>query len=237
VELTPAGKELADTLQRLFGEMEAAVYKASGKHRPQMLSVNAPPTFATRWLAPRLSDFRARYPQIDLSIKTDAIAAVRDARSLDCLIVYAQKPWPKVVCEPVMKERHIMVSAPLLWNQGTPPPIPGVTLLHVLDGGTRLPVWEQWIAEHGPRTLDVRPGLTFSTLDQAISAAIAGAGVVIVDETMVARELQSGELVRHNPLYVEGPFGYWFVLPESQGPTPARVRHFKDWLMGCVSQA
>lgn len=237
VELTPAGKELADTLQRLFGEMEAAVYKASGKHRPQMLSVNAPPTFATRWLAPRLSDFRARYPQIDLSIKTDAIAAVRDARSLDCLIVYAQEPWPKVVCEPVMKERHIMVSAPALWSAGKPPPIPGATLLHVLDGGTRLPVWEQWIAEHGPRTLDVRPGLTFSTLDQAISAAIAGAGVVIVDETMVARELQSGELVRHNPLYVEGPFAYWFVLPESQGPTPARVRHFKDWLMGRVSQA
>ncbi|WP_342618048.1 LysR substrate-binding domain-containing protein [Rhodoferax sp. GW822-FHT02A01] len=236
VELTPAGKELAHTLQRLFSEMEAAVYKASGKHRPQMLSVNVPPTFATRWLAPRLSDFRARYPHIDLSIKTDPIATVREARSLDCLIVYAEQPWPRVVCEPVMKERHIMVSAPSLWNEGHPPAIPGATMLHVLDGGSRLPVWERWIAEHGPRALDVRPGLTFSTLDQAINAAIAGAGVVIVDEAMVVRELQSGELVRHNPLYVEGPFAYWFVLPQNQAPTPARVSDFRDWLMGRVAQ-
>ena len=129
-----------------------------------------------------------------------------------------------------------MVSAPSLWSQGQPPSIPGATMLHVLDGGARLPVWERWIAEHGPRSLDVRPGLTFSTLDQAINAAIAGAGVVIVDEAMVVRELQSGDLVRHNPLYVEGPFAYWFVLPQSQAPTPARVSDFKDWLMGRVAQ-
>ena len=128
-----------------------------------------------------------------------------------------------------------MVSAPALWRDGKPPTIPGATMLHVLDGGSRLPVWERWIAEHGPQSLDVRPGLTFSTLDQAINAAIAGAGVVIVDEAMVVRELQSGVLMRHNPLYVQGPFAYWFVLPQSQGSTPQRVRDFRDWLMERVA--
>jgi LysR family glycine cleavage system transcriptional activator len=104
-------------------------------------------------------------------------------------------------------------------------------LLHVLDGGQRLPVWEQWIAQYGPRSLDARPGLNFSTLDQAISAAIAGAGVVVVDEAMVVRELQSGELLRHNPLQVEGPFGYWFLVPARQSPVPERVTDFKQWLL------
>ena len=231
VELTPAGKELADTLQRLFGEMEVAVNRAAGQHRPQVLTVNAPPTFATRWLAPRLSDFRARFPHIDLSITTDRITTLREARSLDCLIVFAQEPWPRTTCEPVMKERHVLVSSPSLWRRGTPPAIPGATLLHVLDGGQRLPVWEHWIAQHGPHDLDVRPGLTFSTLDQAISAAIAGAGVVVVDEAMVVRELQSGELMCHNMQHVEGPFGYWFVLPGRQATTPARVHDFKTWLL------
>lgn len=231
VELTPAGKELAETLQRLFGEMEVAVNKAAGVHRSQMLSVNVPPTFATRWLAPRLSDFRARFPHIDVSIKTDPISVMREARSLDCLIVYARAPWPKAVCEPLMKERHIMVSSPSLWVKKKPPAIPGATMLHVLDGGVRMPVWERWVEKHGPAGLDVRPGLNFSTLDQAINAATAGAGVVVVDEAMVVRELQSGMLLRHNKQKVEGPFGYWLVTPESQSPTPQRVLDFKAWLM------
>ena len=232
VELTPVGAELADTLGRLFGEMEVAVGRAAGQHRPQMLTVNVPPTFGTRWLAPRLSDFRARFPYIDLHITTDRIGTVRDARALDCLVVFSEAPWPKTRCEPVMKECHVMVSSPSLWRAGKPPSLPGATLLHVLDGGERLPVWEQWIDLHGPKGLDARPGLTFSTLDQAINAAIAGAGVVIVDEAMVVRELQSGQLKRHNALTMEGPFAYWFVLPGSQAATPARVHDFKDWLIG-----
>jgi DNA-binding transcriptional LysR family regulator len=137
----------------------------------------------------------------------------------------------------MMKERHIMVSSPALWKKDQPPALPGATLLHVLDGGQRLPVWEQWIALHGPRELDAKPGLNFSTLDQAISAAIAGAGVVVVDETMVVRELQSGELLRHNTLHVEGPFGYWFVLPNRQSATPKRANDFKDWLFSLADGA
>jgi DNA-binding transcriptional LysR family regulator len=235
VELTDAGRELAESLQRLFAEMEAAVNKASGMHRRQMLAVNVPPTFATRWLAPRLSDFQARYPHIDLSVTTDRIGSIRETRALDCLIVFDRQSWPKVACEAVLKERHIMVSSPALWKQGQPPALPGATMLHVLDGGQRLPVWEQWIAQHGPQGLDVRPGLTFSTLDQAINAAMAGAGVVVVDESMVVRELQSGELLRHNTLQVEGPFGYWFVVPARQAPVPERVNDFKDWLLAHAS--
>jgi len=230
VELTPAGQELAETLQRLFAEMEVAVHRAAGQQRPEMLTLNVPPTFATRWLAPRLSDFRSRYPQIDLSITTDRISHVREARALDCLIAFDREPWARTLCEPVMVERHAMVSSPALWQGDQPPAIPGTTLLHVLDGGQRLPVWEHWIAQHGPPGLDVRPGLNFSTLDQAINAAVAGAGVAVVDEAMVGRELQSGELKRHNALSVQGPFGYWLVLPHAQA-SPLRVQAFKAWLL------
>jgi DNA-binding transcriptional LysR family regulator len=235
VELTPAGRDLADTLQRLFGEMEVAVSRAAGTHRRQVLSVNVPPTFATRWLAPRLSDFRARFAHIDLHITTDRMDSVRQARGLDCLVVFAEAAWPRTRCALLHQERHVMVSSPALWRAGKPPSLAGATLLHVLDGDHRLPVWERWIAQHGLHHLDARPGLTFSTLDQAINAALAGAGVVIVDEAMVVRELQSGQLQRHNTLTVEGPFAYWFVVPGNQASTPERVHEFKAWLMALAN--
>jgi DNA-binding transcriptional LysR family regulator len=231
VALTDAGRELAESLQRLFAEMEVAVNKAAGPYRRQLLAVNVPPTFATRWLAPRLSDFQARYPDIDLSITTDRIGSPRETRALDCLIVFDRQPWSQVACEAVLQECHIMVSSPALWRLGQPPALLGATLLHVLDGGQRLPVWERWIAQHGPHGLDVRPGLTFSTLDQAINAAVTGAGVAVVDAAMVVRELQSGDLLRHNPMQVPGPFGYWFVVPARQSAVPERVHDFKAWLL------
>lgn len=236
VELTAAGLDLSTTLNRLFDEMEVAVERAAGQTRRQMLKLNAPPTFATRWLAPRLTDFRKQFPHIDLSITTDRVQSVREARSLDCLITFGQDAWTQAACDPVMQERHIMVSSPKLWANGAPPPLLQSTLLHVLDGDQRIPVWEQWIATHGPRELDARPGLNFSTLDQAINAAIAGAGVALVDAAMIVREVNSGELLRHNTLEVAGPNGYWFVVPTRQAAVPERVSDFSGWLLSCAAQ-
>ena len=235
VELTEAGRELAATLNRLFDEMEdaveLAVEKATGRARRQMLNVNVPPTFATRWLAPRLSDFRARFPHIDVSITTDRIQSLRDARGMDCLIVFGTQAWPQTVCEPLLQERHIMVSSPSLWRDGQPRPLADSTLLHILDGDRRIPVWEAWIAQHGPSDLDARPGLTFSTLDQAINAAVAGAGVVVVDQAMIVREIRSGVLCRHGTQTMEGPNGYWFLETGMQAATQGHVADFKKWLL------
>ena len=231
VELTPAGRDLAETLQRLFAEMEVAVGVASGLKRRQMLSVNVPPTFATRWLAPRLSDFSGLYPHIDVSVTTERILTMREARGLDCMVAFGPEAWPGVFCIPVLKERHIMASSPKLWTRGAPPAPGTSTLLHVLDAGQRLPVWEQWIAKHGPNNLDAKPGLNFSTLDQAVNAAISGAGIVIVDEAMVVKELQSGELLRHNALHVDGPNGYWLVMPDHKAVVAEHVDAFKRWVL------
>jgi LysR family glycine cleavage system transcriptional activator len=237
VELTEAGRTLASTLGRLFHEMELAVQRASVGSQRKMLKLNAPPTFATRWLAPRLSNFRAQFPHIDLSITTDRVQSVRETRALDCLVVFGQEAWTQLACEAVMQERHIMVSSPKLWVHGEPPSLTQATLLHVLDGDQRIPVWEQWIDLHGPRELDARPGLNFSTLDQAINAAITGAGVVVVDAAMIVRELKSGELVRHNGLEVAGPHGYWFLEAPGRTSATAQVAQFKTWLMEQASQA
>lgn len=237
VELTAVGRNLAQTLNRLFEEMEVAVEKAAAQTRRQMLTVNVPPTFATRWLAPRLSDFRAQFPHIDLSITTERLQTLRDARGIDCLIMFGKEAWPQVLCEPLMQERHIVVSSPSLWTQGRPLAIAQAPLLHILDGDKRIPVWERWVARFGPKGLDVQPGLNFSTLDQAINAAMVGAGIVIVDEAMIVPELKSGALLRHSTQYMDGPHKYWFVVPHVQTPVPPHVAQFQRWLLHHVHLA
>lgn len=237
VVLTSAGAELASTLSRLFEEMQLAVDRAKAPQPRQMLRLNVPETFATRWLAPRLTDFRARYPLVDLSITTGRISDERDARKFDAMVLFGREPRGSVPGEPIQREHHVMVSSPLLWNGTEPPQLHQATLLHVLDGEQRLPVWEQWVAAHGPRDLDVRPGLNFSTLDQAINAAVSGAGVVVVDQAMIVRELQSGALRRHHKQSLDGPCGYWFVHMTRKPEAMELTRAFRDWMMEQVRQS
>ena len=231
ISLTPAGEELAHGLSQAFGLMEQAVAQAVQALPRQMLTINVPPTFATRWLAPRLSGFRLQCPHIDLSITTDRIVHRKDARHHDCLVVYDQQGWPQMRCERLQQEKHIMVCSPSLWTGQHPPSLRQSTLLHILDGERRLPVWEQWVATHGLKDVNTQAGLNFSTLDQAINASVAGAGIVVVDQAMIVRELGEGLLRRMDEREMDGPYGYWFVDVTSSPEQQSLVSSFRAWLM------
>ncbi len=230
IRLTEAGEQLAQGLQQAFETMEATLDQLLNDPARQQMSINMPPTFATRWLAPRLSDFCKRYPTVDLQITTHWVQSPRHAVGIDCLVVFDQQAWPQTEGELLMTERHVLVGHPRFWRNEVPPTLGEMTLLHVLNGSERLPVWERWIAAHQLDHIDPKPGLAFSTLDQAINAAVSGTGVAIVDEVMVRPELASGALRRFNQLSLQGPYGYWFVDLAHEDDRRATVRLFREWL-------
>lgn len=230
IRLTDAGELLAKRLQQAFDAVQEAVDRLHADQTRQQIAINIPPTFATRWLAPRLTDFCSRYPYVDLQITTNWVQSLRDAQGLDCLVVFDQQPWPRTDCEKLMVERHVMVGSPRLWRDDAPPEPGGQTLLHILNGRERLPVWERWIDAHPSLHVDPRPGLAFSTLDQAINAALSGAGVAIVDEAMIRPELAAASLRRLNDSHIDGPYGYWFIDLAREGEHKAVARLFREWL-------
>ena len=229
IKLTETGKLLAEGLQSTFGGLEQLIDHITQDQRRQQISINIPPTFATRWLAPRLSKFCSIYPFVDLNITTNWVQSLRESESYDCLVVFDTAAWPKVECEPLMLEKHVMVCHPSLWRHDLPPTLSQQTLLHVLNGSERLPVWERWIRQHNLTHIDPKPGLNFSTLDQVINAALSGAGAAIVDEHMVRPELSAGSLRLFNELHMDGPYGYWFVDVAKDGEHKAVVRLIRDW--------
>lgn len=230
IKLTETGKLLAEGLQQAFTGIEQVFERIDSDQRRLQIAINIPPTFATRWLAPRLSTFCHLYPFVDFQITTNWVHSLRESEGHDCLLVFDQAPWPKVDCELLMLEKHIMVSHPSLWQNNLPPTLSNLTLLHILNGTERLPVWERWIEQNHLGHINPKPGLSFSTLDQAINAAISGAGVAIVDENMIWPELTSGVLRRFNEVHMDGPYGYWFVDVAKDNEHKAVVRLFREWL-------
>ena len=233
--LTPAGSVLAKSLDSAFGTIQNAVEQIQHLGARQRISVNVPETFASRWLAPRLRAFHGRHPDIDLSITTSAVTNLREAQQYDCLVMFLDEPWAKGDCRLLRQEQYIAVASPELWVDGMAPSLAKATLLHVLAGTKRLLIWENWFASLGIRTIDPKPGIAFSTMDQAINAAVSGAGVAVVDAPMVERDLAEQRLRRLDNHELTGSHGYWFVEPRERGlRDPAHsavVALFQSWLL------
>lgn len=230
IALTDAGRRLATTIDVAFAQIETTADAIKRSSQRQMLKINLPPTFATRWLVPRLAAFRKVYPGIDFSFTTDPAYSVRELKNADAAVVFSDREWLHCESQRLCLEQHVLVASPTLWTHDLPPRLEDCTLLHILDGDVRIPVWERWCQAHGITHLDTRAGLAFSTLDQVINATVNATGVSIVDEAMVQPELQSGTLRRLNHLTSEGPHGYWFVTLTRDAEKRAGVQLFYDWI-------
>jgi len=228
LELTDAGQQLLRRLELSFNLMEDAVQSLRDPNQRQKLNILVPPTWATRWFAPRLSTFQQRYPELELSIRDHRA----DHTVFDCEIRFGHTGRPRHYSELLMLEQHVAVCAPALVEKARQLENCSYSLLHILHEGERLPTWENWLQASGKRHL-VNPdrGMEFSTLDQVINAARAGAGVAIIDRQMISHELAEGSLVQFSEIEVPGPYGYWLdVARERQGL--ARVMRFTEWLRG-----
>ncbi|MET0746873.1 MAG: LysR substrate-binding domain-containing protein [Rhizobium sp.] len=233
LELTPAGTALFATLQQAFHSVEQAVRGIVDKSARNRLRINVPPTFAKRWLMPRLGRLRATLPDVEISIGTELQDSFAERSLLDCAIRFGDGEWPMLNARLLMTERHIAVCAPALSKaQGAATAIDfsGLTFLHVLaSADRRYMTWQHWLDAAGLTEIDTSGGLEFDLLDLVIEAACNGLGVAVVDRFMVGEYLANGRLVQLSDVEVEGHESYWFV--DRVGATDsANVRAFKKWL-------
>ena len=115
LELTRAGAELLTTLQLAFHNVEQTVRSIMEKNNRNRLRINVPPTFAKRWLMPRLSRLRQALPEIEISLSTDLKDTLAERSLLDCAVRFGDGEWPMLQSRILLTERHIAVCAPGLW--------------------------------------------------------------------------------------------------------------------------
>ncbi|AKM02481.1 MULTISPECIES: LysR substrate-binding domain-containing protein [Burkholderia cepacia complex] len=234
LELTAAGRVLLRALQQSFDKIELTVRSLQEKTHLNRLRANVPPTFAARWLMPRLGRLRDAHPEFELSLTTRIHDSLGESRVLDCAIRFGDGEWDGFDNALLMQEQHIAVCAPALYarlrQEGAPIDLNRFTLLHVLaTDDQRYLTWQHWLKAAGIADVDTRGGYEFDLLDHAIRAAIDGLGITIADRHMVARELATGQLMQVLNVHVDGHQSYWFVTRPEQTNLPHIVQ-FRDWL-------
>ncbi len=232
LQLTDAGRLLLQALQQSFDRIEFTVRTIQQKQHANRLRVNAPPTFALRWLLPRLGRLREQYPHLEVTVTCALQDSVAESGLLDCAIRFGNGEWSNLCNSLLMHEQHIAVCAPALLNGRVPglSALADMTLLHVLASqDQRYMTWRHWLDAAGLEEFDMHDGYEFDLLDMAIRAAIDGLGITIADRYMVEQELASGRLIQFLDVQVEGHQSYWFVTRPGQSLTPA-VELFREWL-------
>ncbi len=233
LELSATGRLLLQALKLSFDRIELTVRNIQEKIHLRRLCINAPPTFASRWLMPRLSALRAAAPELELTLTTSLKDDLVESGSLDCAIRFGNGEWDKLDNQMLMNERHIAVCAPALLGERAGKRLTDLsayTLLHVLaSSDQRYLIWQHWLKAAQIEDVDLSGGYEFDLLDHAIRAATDGLGVTMADRHMITRELRQGTLVPLCDVEVDGHQSYWLVTRAGQEDSP-QVALFRDWL-------
>jgi LysR family glycine cleavage system transcriptional activator len=200
------------------------------------LTVSVAPSFAAKWLMPRLGLFETRHPQVDVWVSADMDLVDFASGEVDVAIRYGSGRYPGLEVTRLMQETVIAVASPALIAAQpleSLAELAGHTLLHdgSPDADESCPDWSMWLAARGVRGVDGRRGPRFNQSSLVIEAAVGGRGVALAKRTLAQADLDAGRLVAPFPVTTETEvdFAYYVVHPRAKGRLP-QVKAFVAWL-------
>jgi LysR family transcriptional regulator, glycine cleavage system transcriptional activator len=229
VELTSEGALLATTLSRSFSAIGRSLHEIQESSSPT-LRISVEPTFASRWLLPRLMGFAAKHPDIRLQI--DSSYALRHVGSdADLAIRYFDETLGDVPKSELVLA-HVSsfpVLAPSLVCKGTELREPKDLLQHRLLHEDDERYWASWFVKAGQNPTVQRPGIYINEQGLVLDAAIRGVGIALGDELFAGDDLRAGRLIR--PFETEIVCGCYCLLVEERKQQPPGVEQFQHWLL------
>lgn len=223
--LTLAGERYSTGLGPILDALAALTAEVTAEAGPPTLTVGVGPTFAIRWLIPRLADFRAEHPEIDVHITTGGITAPFSDK-WTCGISLGDGVWPGLMAEPLVAADLLPVYAPALAERlKSPSDLAAESLIRVQHAPED---WPRWLAAAQAAAPSVY-GPEVGYYGQAIQAALDGVGVAMGIRPYVDDDLAAGRLVAPFPLSI--PKGsQWYLVHRLNRLEEPSFKVFRDWI-------
>lgn len=230
LRLTRAGEDLQAACEGAFDQIREAVMAIKRQQRPEALVLGCSGSILARWMIPRLQALQTALPQLPLHWSAQDGSFTAEQQGLDAVLLLAQPPWPRgwQVRELAPERVGVVVSPqhPAAARLAHQPPscLLGESLLHTTS---RPQAWPAWALSHGLEPAQLQLGSGFEHLYYLLEAAVAGLGVAIAPEPLVADELAAGRLLA--PWGFGATGGFW-VLATPEGAADPRVDALAGWL-------
>jgi len=234
--LTGAGKAYLPGVQEAFRQLVQATYRVQREREIPALKLNLPPTFAVKWLIPRMRRFMAAHPDIDLRVSTSKHMSDFARDDVDVEVRYGRGDYPDLHTELCLPVAVTPVCSPALLAEGpslnTVDDLRHHMLLH--DDSTyddvSNPNWATWLEHAGVTDIDAGRGPSFWPSHLVIDAAIDGLGVALAKRNWISRDVAAGRLVELFPdLTLPVEFSYYLVYPKARADDP-RIQAFATWV-------
>ena len=237
IKLTEEGQKFADLVARALKELDDGAASVVCAYRSTLeIRLRAGPSFALRWLVPRLGDLCKRHPNIKLRVIGDYGYFDPVHRDFDIAVEFIRGSVPALHSEVLMEEYLTPVCSPeYLAKQG---PLRATTdlkqcvLLHdgdAWESAAEDAEWRYWLTEVGSPEVDSSRGQFFTLADMAIEAALSGQGIAMGRLSLVEDLLKTRRLVAPFAQRVRSPTRYCLVYPQELANRPG-VKAVAEWL-------
>ena len=231
VSLTPKGAQYARIVRGALDQIEYGARQLQQAPEATTLRLKVPPTFAIRWLVPRLARFHAQHRDIDLQITTSHQPVDFDREDVDACIHSDPEPPPHARFHRLFGEIIEPVCSPGLLQRDPTLRAPEALAHQVLISSMHRPRdWPTWLAAAGVAHINGNSGLRVENSALAYQAAVESVGVVIAQRAFVDDDLRNGRLVAPFALPVAADGSYYFGYP-TQRPRSERVAAFEAWIV------
>ena len=228
VVLTGEGRIFAEQIRSALNQISEAAALLKRRTRPNRLTISVLPSFASRWLMPRIGRFMALHPGLEVQVEATAAMTnfVRDG--VDVAIRFGRGPWPGVHAERFMDDHYLMVASPKL-NRGRLPKRPQDLVRFPLLRTLR-EEWAAWCKAAGIDLPQPTGGVEFDDAAMMLHQVVEGHGISLARRSIAEGDIARGALVQLFDVTVPSQHSYYLAWPENVAPSD-KILAFRDWLL------
>jgi LysR family transcriptional regulator, glycine cleavage system transcriptional activator len=228
VVLTAEGAMFAEAIRAALGKVSEAVEALSPSERERKLKISVLPSFASRWLMPRLGGFLEANPQYEISVEAIQTRSNFTTDGVDVAIRFGVGPWPGLHSERLAGDTYFPVCSPKFRRSKLPTKPAQLAGLPLFRNDPEL--WEKWFEAAGMQMAPPVSGIDYNDAAIFLQQAIAGEGIALTRRSLIADDFVNGKLVRLFDIEIKSQNDYHLVcLP--QNANSRKVRAFRDWMV------
>ncbi|CAN5695828.1 transcriptional regulator GcvA [soil metagenome] len=231
--ITPDGQQFAEVIRKALYDIASAAEALSRRQLQQRLAITMLPSFAARWLSPRLGRFIEQYPDLEVSLQSSNHLSDFVKEGIDIGIRFGAGKYAGLQSEHILDDVYYPVVSPH-FNGGNLPGTPQeLAQSHLLRCHGE--PWVDWFALAGLNQPEPSGGVIFQDSSMLVRAALDGQGIALGRHTIVQNDLASGQLLRLFAIDLPCPSSYYLVYPARALEKP-QVRAFREWLLQEIAE-
>ena len=237
VALTEEGRLALAHFREGFERLARGVEALRRRDARRILTVSTAPSFAAKWLVPRLDGFVRAHARIDLRLAATTALARFDRDRVDLAVRFGKGRYEGAHSTRLFGEFVTPMAHPSVWAALGRKPLPAdlsrMPVLH--DDSVRMaglqPGWAEWTRLAGAGDIDLSRGMHFDDGHLVLQAAAEGRGVALGRVALAAPELDAGSLIAPFPQVMPLDAAYWLVIPDGRGEQ-GEIAAFRRWIQG-----